>query len=134
VTELLTTTHEAARRLGIGRTKLFELLKEDRLRAVRLGSKTLIPVAELENFAATLPLRNGKSTTKPPLLPYPTERAVTRAWPPLASLKRGKNYECATKASSPSAADDTQAASAHRKGELPSLHGDRGQTGGEDLG
>jgi excisionase family DNA binding protein len=64
VTELLTTTHEAARRLGIGRTKLFELLKEDRLRAVRLGSKTLIPVAELENFAATLPLRNGKSTTK----------------------------------------------------------------------
>jgi len=59
--ELLTTTHESARRLGIGRTKLFELLKDKRLTAVRLGRKTLIPVAELERFAAALPKRNRES-------------------------------------------------------------------------
>jgi excisionase family DNA binding protein len=58
VTELLTTTSESARRLGIGRTKLFELLKNERLHAVRLGRKTLIPVAELERFASALPPRN----------------------------------------------------------------------------
>ena len=61
--ELLATTHEAARRLGIGRTKLFELLKEDRLHAVRLGRKTLIPIAELESFAAALPARRPPTKT-----------------------------------------------------------------------
>ena len=52
------TTHESARWLGIGRTKLFDILKRNDLRAVRLGGRTLIPVAELERFAASLPPRN----------------------------------------------------------------------------
>jgi excisionase family DNA binding protein len=56
--QLLATTTDAARALGIGRTKLFELLKKDQLQAVRLGRKTLIPTSELERFAAALPPRN----------------------------------------------------------------------------
>jgi excisionase family DNA binding protein len=57
--QLLSTTADAARTLAIGRTKLFELLKNGELEAVRLGRKTLIPIAELERFAASLPPRNG---------------------------------------------------------------------------
>lgn len=56
--QILCSTREAAHRLSIGRTKLFSLLKEGKIKAVRLGTRTLIPVGELESFAATLPTRN----------------------------------------------------------------------------
>jgi excisionase family DNA binding protein len=58
--ELLVPTKEARRRIGVGKTTLFDLLKKKRLRAVRLGSRTMIPVSELERFAATLPPRETK--------------------------------------------------------------------------
>jgi len=46
---------EAARLLGIGKTKLFDLVRTGALPAVRLGGRTLIRRADLEMFAAALP-------------------------------------------------------------------------------
>ena len=54
---MLLSIMESARRLGIGKTRVFELLKAEELHAVRLGGRTLIPIAELERFVAQLPPR-----------------------------------------------------------------------------
>ncbi len=62
--QILCSTREAAHRLGIGRTKLFALLKDGRIKAVRLGAKTLIAASELEAFAATLPERESSGTNR----------------------------------------------------------------------
>jgi excisionase family DNA binding protein len=63
--ELLLSVAETARRLGIGKTRFFELLKAEELHAVRLGGRTLIPIAELERFVAQLPPRTrSHSETK----------------------------------------------------------------------
>lgn len=59
VKPLLYTTREAAQCLGIGRTKLFELLAQGRIPAVRLGSKVLISVDALKNFVDQLPPRDN---------------------------------------------------------------------------
>jgi excisionase family DNA binding protein len=49
---LLVSPRMAAPILGIGRDAVYELVREGRLRAVRLGRKILIPVSELEAFVA----------------------------------------------------------------------------------
>ena len=41
---------DAARALGIGRTFAFNLIKEGKLKAVHIGRRTLVPVAEVEAF------------------------------------------------------------------------------------
>ncbi len=38
---------EAARALGCGRTTVFKLIREGRLRAVKLGTRTVIPRSEI---------------------------------------------------------------------------------------
>jgi hypothetical protein len=58
VKQLLVTTKDAWQSLGIGRTRFFEILGAGQIRAVRLGGRTLVPVAELERFAAELPQRS----------------------------------------------------------------------------
>ncbi|MFM9974214.1 MAG: helix-turn-helix domain-containing protein [Beijerinckiaceae bacterium] len=50
---------DAATALGIGKTKLFELISRGDLPAIRLGGRTLIRRTELEAFAAGLPARGG---------------------------------------------------------------------------
>jgi excisionase family DNA binding protein len=52
---LALTTAEAARSLGIGKTKLFELIGSGALPAIRLGGRTLIRREDLEAFTAQLP-------------------------------------------------------------------------------
>lgn len=47
---LLLGVRDAARRLGIGRDVCYQLVREGRLRAVRVGRRILIPRAELERF------------------------------------------------------------------------------------
>lgn len=41
---------DAARMLGIGRTKLYELVDEGALRTIRLGSRRLVPDSELRRL------------------------------------------------------------------------------------
>jgi excisionase family DNA binding protein len=54
VTEpLLLGVRDAARRLGIGRDSAYAAIRERRLRAIRVGRRVLVPVAELERFVET---------------------------------------------------------------------------------
>lgn len=48
------TIPEASRILGCGRSKLYELIAEQRLEAVKLGTRTLIRVASLKAFSNAL--------------------------------------------------------------------------------
>jgi excisionase family DNA binding protein len=44
------TIAEAAKRLGVGRTTLYELIGARQLRTFKVGTRTLIPEAELTRF------------------------------------------------------------------------------------
>ncbi|CAO3401871.1 hypothetical protein [Azospirillum palustre] len=55
VQPLFVDTDQARLMLGdIGKTKLFELLKNRQLKRVKIGSKTLVEVASIHAFADTL--------------------------------------------------------------------------------
>ena len=51
---LLVTAQEAADVLGVGRTKLYELINRGELRPVHIGRSLRLPVAELERFVEGL--------------------------------------------------------------------------------
>jgi excisionase family DNA binding protein len=51
---LLVTAQEAADILGVGRTKLYELINRGALRPVHIGRSLRLPVAELERFVEGL--------------------------------------------------------------------------------
>ena len=44
---------EACRRIGVGRTTIYELISAGELKAIRLGNRTLIPESELQKFIET---------------------------------------------------------------------------------
>jgi len=44
---------DACRRIGIGRTVLYELIKAGEVRAIKIGCRTLIPEAELQRVIAS---------------------------------------------------------------------------------
>ncbi len=54
IAPLFVRVEDAARALAIGRTNLYRLLGEGKLRATKLGGRTLIAVAEIEAFASRL--------------------------------------------------------------------------------
>lgn len=45
---------ELARRLGIGRSKAYELTRTGTVRTVRLGDRVLVPIAEAARYARSL--------------------------------------------------------------------------------
>ena len=47
---ILLTPTEAARALGIGRSKLYELMREGRIRSVRIGTCRRVPTTALAEF------------------------------------------------------------------------------------
>ena len=47
---LLLAPAEAARALGIGRSKLYELMREGRIRSVRIGTCRRVPATALDEF------------------------------------------------------------------------------------
>lgn len=47
---LLYSIHDACAALGMGRTWLYEQIKSGRIRTVKLGTRTMVPVQELERF------------------------------------------------------------------------------------
>lgn len=51
--KLLLKVGEAADRLGIGRSQLYELLRTGEILSVRLGRSRRVPVKALEDFTAT---------------------------------------------------------------------------------
>jgi excisionase family DNA binding protein len=52
--KLLPTPTEAASALGIGRSKLYELLQTGELASVRIGTCRRVPAEALHNFLLTL--------------------------------------------------------------------------------
>lgn len=53
---MLVTIPEACAAIKIGRTKFYQLLNSEKIRAVKIGKKTLIPISELEKFIDSLPV------------------------------------------------------------------------------
>ena len=51
---LLLRPEEAARRLGISRTVLFDLVRNGRIYSVKIGRSRRIPVSALEKFVESL--------------------------------------------------------------------------------
>ncbi len=49
------TVAEVVKHYGIGRTKLYELIAENKIEAVKLGTRTLIVVDSVNRFIASLP-------------------------------------------------------------------------------
>lgn len=68
MTENLTLSiTEVQRQTGLGRTKLYEILKSGELPARKLGRRTLILKSDLENFLANLtpyPTKEGGQNDK----------------------------------------------------------------------
>ncbi len=49
---LANTINDSCRRLGIGRTLMYDLIKQGKLRSIKLGTRTLIPESELQRLIA----------------------------------------------------------------------------------
>ena len=56
---LLVTVAEAAELLGIGRSKLYELIGEGLIRTVHIGRARRVPVAALNDFVGSLQAAAG---------------------------------------------------------------------------
>ena len=52
--QLMLPPAEAARVIGVGRTTLYALMRDGQVRAVKIGRRTLISIAELERYVASL--------------------------------------------------------------------------------
>lgn len=50
--ELLVTIEEAARRLAVGRSHVYQLLRRGELLSVKLGRSRRVPVKALQDYAA----------------------------------------------------------------------------------
>jgi excisionase family DNA binding protein len=53
-TELLWSVDEFCARTGLGRTKVYELFARGKVRPVRIGRRTLVPVAEARRWLEAL--------------------------------------------------------------------------------
>lgn len=58
MTKLALSPAEAAVAIGLGRSKLYELLKTGQITAKKSGARTIITVAELQRFVAALPTKH----------------------------------------------------------------------------
>jgi excisionase family DNA binding protein len=52
---LVLTPDEAAEVLGVGKSTIYDLLRANRLRSVKIGRRRLIPVGACEEFLNSLP-------------------------------------------------------------------------------
>ena len=52
--QLLVTPEEAARRLSVGRTTIYELMASGELQSVNIGRCRRVPVSSLSSFASKL--------------------------------------------------------------------------------
>ena len=49
---LLHTINPACKRVGLGRTKFYELINAGEIKAIKVGQRTLIPESELQRWLA----------------------------------------------------------------------------------
>lgn len=63
--KLLFTPEEAAEKLSVGRSKVYELISIGRLRSVRIGASRRIPAAALVEFVHDLDGNGGSATLMP---------------------------------------------------------------------
>lgn len=56
---LCVRVERAIRMLGIGKTKLYELIAEGELEAIRIGRRTLIMQSSIDDFILRLRLKNS---------------------------------------------------------------------------
>lgn len=61
--ELLVCVEEAARRLGVGRSAMYELLASGQIARVKIGRRTLVPVQELRAWVDRNVLAVGLAVT-----------------------------------------------------------------------
>jgi excisionase family DNA binding protein len=54
VEKLLLTTEEAARRLGIGRSAVYDLIRTKKLKTLKIGARRLVPIESLHEVVALL--------------------------------------------------------------------------------
>ena len=57
LTPIAISVSEAARLLGVSRPKVYQLMQQERLPSFKVGTRTLIPVADLQKWVAA---RTGK--------------------------------------------------------------------------
>lgn len=60
--KLLLTPAEAAAALGVGRTKLYELMGAGLIESVRIGGSRRVPVAAVDRFVEHLRVRGPSGT------------------------------------------------------------------------
>ena len=60
VPRLAFSPDEAARSAGVARTRIFQAMADGRLTAKKDGKATIIPVAELARWIASLPTRGSR--------------------------------------------------------------------------
>ncbi len=54
VEKLLLTTQEAADRLGVGRTTIYDLIRTKKLQTLKIGARRLVPIESLHEVVALL--------------------------------------------------------------------------------
>jgi excisionase family DNA binding protein len=62
---ILLTIPEAAKRLGIGRSKLYDLLAAGELESVKIGRCARVPAAELHEYVNRLRMSHRRGKMKP---------------------------------------------------------------------
>ena len=60
-TTLASTIPDTCRRLGIGRTLVYALIKQGKLRPIKLGTRTLIPESELQRLITEQLAQSGEA-------------------------------------------------------------------------
>ncbi len=64
---LLVHVPVAARMLGIGRTKVYELVSAGELELVHIGCRALVPVDSVQSFSDQLRSRSAEASTSDPV-------------------------------------------------------------------
>ena len=54
------TVNQAIDQIGIGRTKFYELLNEGYIKAIKIGSRTLVPQSSIDEYLKSLPEYTSK--------------------------------------------------------------------------
>lgn len=88
--KLLLTPEEAAVVLGVGRTKLYELMGDGLIESVRIGGSRRVPVAAIDRFVECLRGGDSQDEASDPDRPAPAAAARLRASAGLPPMERDR--------------------------------------------